>query len=146
MSTNSTLVLQPATVEDIPAITDVWFAAFTQPSIGELFPDSPAMRKWHRDWHRGDMETKPYQKYLKVVDTSVKDENGRPRLIAFGKWDLSSQAERGRRFPEWCSESPYQACEDLINGLEKERARVMGDTKCYCECRLDDWMIQGRFH
>jgi hypothetical protein len=127
-----TLVLEPATVEDVPAITALWFDAFKLPVVAQLFPDSPVMRQWHRDWHKGDMETRPYQRYLRVVDTASKDEQGRPRLAAFGKWDLAMPDERGRRFPQWCVESPYQACEDLINGKEKERKRVMGDRKHYC--------------
>lgn len=131
-ATESTLVLELASVEDVPAITSLWFDAFTQPVIGELFPDTPAMREWHQSWHRGDMQTKPHQKYLRVVDTASTDEQGRPRLAAFGKWDLAMPAERGRRFPQWCVDSPYQDCEDLIAGLEKERQRVMGDQKHYC--------------
>lgn len=134
-STANSLVLEPATPEDVPAITEIWFAAFTQPVIGQLFPNTPGMHKWHQDWHLRDFQTKPYQKYLRVVDTSSKDEQGRPRLVAFGKWDLSMPEERGRRFPHWHADSPYQECEDLITTLEKERKRVMGDEKHYC---MDD--------
>ncbi|KAJ5116640.1 hypothetical protein N7456_000988 [Penicillium angulare] len=130
-ASQNTLVLEPASVEDVPAITALWFDAFTQPAIGELFPDTPAMRAWNESWHRGDMETRPYQKYLRVIDTASTDEQGRPRLAAFGKWDLAMPEERGRRFSWWCEDSPYQDCEDLIDGLEQERKRVMGDQKHY---------------
>lgn len=140
-STANSLVLEPATLEDVPAITELWFAAFTQPVIGHLFPNTPGMHKWHRDWHLNDFQTKPYQKYLRVVDTNSKDEQGRPRLVAFGKWDLSMPEERGRRFPQWHADSPYQDCEDLITTLEKERKRVMGDEKHYC---MDD--ISHNYH
>ncbi|PCG94400.1 Acyl-CoA N-acyltransferase [Penicillium occitanis (nom. inval.)] len=131
-TSTTTLVLEEATIEDFPAIRDIWFAAFTQPVIGELFPDSPGMREWVlNDWHLNDFKTRPFQKYLCVADTASRDEQGRPRLVAFGKWDLSMPEERGRRFPQWHPSSPYERCEGLIDALEKERRRVMGDEKHY---------------
>lgn len=129
--TNS-LVLEPATADDVPAITEVWFAAFTQPVIGQLFPNTPGMHEWHRNWHLGNIQNKPSFRYLRVVDTSVRDEQDRPRLVAFAAWDLAMPEERGRRFPPWHADSPQQACDDLIAGLDKERKRVMGDVKHYC--------------
>ncbi|KAL3705681.1 hypothetical protein TMatcc_009354 [Talaromyces marneffei ATCC 18224] len=99
-STTSSLVLEEATIEDFPAIRDIWFAAFTQPVIG-------------------------------AIPRLSGDEQSRPRLVAFGKWDLSMPEERGRRFPQWHPSSPYERCEEFIDILEKERMRVMGDEKHY---------------
>lgn len=130
-SATNSLVLEPATPEDVPAITELWFASFTQPVIGQLFPNTPGMHQWHRDWHLGDIQ-KSHCRYLRVVDTESKDEQGRPRLVAFGKWDLAMPDERGRRFPHWHADSPYQECEDFIAELEQARKRVMGDEKHYC--------------
>ncbi|OQE00396.1 hypothetical protein PENVUL_c052G05550 [Penicillium vulpinum] len=129
-SATNSLVLELATPEDVPAITEVWFASFTQPVIGQIFPNTPGMHQWHRDWHMGDIQ-KSHHRYLRVVDTESKDEQGRPRLVAFGKWDLAMPDDRGRRFPQWHADSPYQQCEDLIENLEKARKRVMGDEKHY---------------
>ena len=131
-TTTNPLVLEPATAEDVPAITEVWFAAFTQPAIGQLFPNTPGMHEWHREWHRGNIQTKPNVRYLRVVDTESKDEQGRPRLVAFAVWDLAMPEERGLRFPPWHADSPHQACDHLITVLESERKRVMGDMKHYC--------------
>ncbi|CAI7668115.1 unnamed protein product [Penicillium palitans] len=129
-STTNSLVLELAAPEDVPAITEVWFASFTQPIIGEIFPNTPGMHQWHRDWHMKDIQ-KSNCRYLRVVDTESKDEQGRPRLVAFGKWDLAMPDERGRRFPIWHADSPYQQCEDFIAELEQSRKRVMGDEKHY---------------
>lgn len=131
-SATNHLVLEPATAEDVPAITEVWFASFTQPVIGQLFPNTPGMHEWHREWHRSNIQTKPNAKYLRVVDTASKDGQGRPRLVAFAVWDLAMPEERGRRFPPWHADSPHQACDDLITRLEMERKRVMGDERHYC--------------
>ncbi|KAJ6019841.1 hypothetical protein N7499_003052 [Penicillium canescens] len=130
-STANSLVLEPATPEDVPAITEVWFAALTQPVIGHLFPNTLGMHKWHQDWHHGDFQTKPYQKYLRVVDVNSKDEQSRSRLVAFGKWDLSMPEERGRRFSHWHADSPFQECEDFISALEKERKRVYRSARIF---------------
>ncbi|OQE37951.1 hypothetical protein PENCOP_c009G07109 [Penicillium coprophilum] len=129
-SSPNSLVLELATPGDVPALTEVWFAAFTQPVIGQLFPNTPGMHQWQRDRHYGDIQ-KPHYRYLRVVDTESKDEHGRPRLVAFGKWDLAMPDERGRRFPSWHADSPYQECEDCIASLEQARKRVMGDEKHY---------------
>lgn len=131
--TPDSFALEIATTEDVTAIVTLWFAAFTQDVIKRLFPDTPAMRTWHENWHRGDMETKKdFQTYLKVVDTAKKDEQGQFQLVAFGKWDKAMPDERGRRFPEWCKDSPYEECQGLIDTLEGERARVMGSVRHYC--------------
>ena len=131
-SKTSPLVLEPATAEDVPAIIDVWFAAFTQPLISQLLPDTPGMREWHRDWHLGNFQNRPSTKYLRIVYTESKDEQGRPRIVAFGVWDLAMPEDRGRRFPPWHVDCPQQSCEDFITTLESERKRVMGDVKNYC--------------
>ncbi|KAG0155349.1 hypothetical protein PDIDSM_924 [Penicillium digitatum] len=129
-STTNSLVLEPATIEDVPAITEIWFASFTQPLIRQIFPNTPGMHQWHRDWHMADIQ-KSHYRYLRVVDTEAKDKQGRPRLVAFGKWDLAMPDERGRRFPIWHADSPYQLCEEFIAELEQARKRVMGDEKHY---------------
>lgn len=131
-STANSLVLEPATEEDIPVMIEIWFAAFTQPSIRKLLPDTPGMREWHREWHLRNFQTMPSVKYLRVVDTESKDEQGRPRIVAFGVWDLGKREEQGRRFPPWHPDCPQEACEEFISGLEKERKRIMGDVRNYC--------------
>ncbi|KFY74621.1 hypothetical protein V499_05368 [Pseudogymnoascus sp. VKM F-103] len=130
-STTNSLVLELATAEDVPAIIDVWFAAFTQPTMRKLLPDTPGMREWHRDWHLGNFQTRPDTKYLRIVDPESKDEQGRPRIVAFGIWDLAMPEERGRRFPPWHPDCPQEECEAFVSGLESERKRVMGDEKNY---------------
>ncbi|KAJ5494605.1 hypothetical protein N7463_010692 [Penicillium fimorum] len=129
-SAANSLVLELATPEDVPAITEVWFASFTQPVIRQLFPNTRGMQQWQRDRHHEDIQ-KSHYRYLRVVDIESKDQQGRPRLVAFGKWDLAMPDERGRRFPLWHADSPYQQCEHLISELEKARKRVMSNEKHY---------------
>ncbi|ELR04416.1 hypothetical protein GMDG_01492 [Pseudogymnoascus destructans 20631-21] len=66
--TTNPLMLELATAEDVPTIFDVWFAAFTQPT-----------------------------KYLRIVDPESKDKQGRPRIVAFGMWDLDMPSTMASR-------------------------------------------------
>ena len=131
MATAGTLKLEPATLEDVPAITELWYVAFQD--MTKLFPDTPAMHQWWTDANRNDMIKKPFQKYLKVVDTESIDEQGRPRIVAFAKWDLSKLSDRGRRYPPWHDEQPGDECEAFFSKLDQDRTRVMGDLRHYCK-------------
>ncbi|OQE46325.1 hypothetical protein PENCOP_c001G04652 [Penicillium coprophilum] len=131
MSTPSPLVLELATLNDLPVITELWFTVFSDPGMRKLFPDTPGTREWFTEANRIDMLTKPYQKYIKIIDPNTKDAQGQARIVAYAKWDLAMPDERGARFPPWHGDMPGQDCDAFFGGLEKERKRVMGDRKHY---------------
>ncbi|KOS41871.1 hypothetical protein ACN38_g7252 [Penicillium nordicum] len=131
MSTPTPLVLELATIEDLPAITELWFTVFNDPGMRRLFPDTPGTRDWFTAANRTDMLTKPYQKYLKVIDPDTKDAQGQARIAAYAKWDLAMPDERGPRFPPWHGDMPSPDCDAFFGGLEDNRRRVMGDKKHY---------------
>jgi hypothetical protein len=131
MST-STLKLEPLTIEDNSALTELWFAAFSDPDLQRVFPNTPGVRKWMEDANAHDILNKPFQRYIKVIDTASKDADGRPRIAAYAKWDLSMPEERGRRYPPWHEEMPGEMCEAFFMKEEANRKRVMGDTKHFC--------------
>lgn len=132
MATPNTLRLEMATLDDVPALTDLWFAAFTDPQMRHLWPDTPGVRKWWDDANRNDMLNKPWQRYIKIVDTESTDPQGRERIAAFAKWDLAMPDERGRRYPPWHEDMPTHACDAFFQREESERRRIMGDQKHYC--------------
>ncbi|RJE27431.1 hypothetical protein PHISCL_00165 [Aspergillus sclerotialis] len=123
--------LEIATQEDILAMTDLWFAAFTDPAIRRLWPDTPGVRKWWNDANHNDLINKPFQRYIKIVDPESTDSQGRPRIAAYAKWDLSMPEERGRRYPPWHEDMPGQVCDAFFQREESERRRIMGDQKHY---------------
>ncbi len=137
----STLKLEPATLEDCPAITELWFSAFTKPEMRRFWPYTPAIRQWWTDANRHDMIKKPFQKYVKVVDTESVDEQGRPRIVAYAKWDLSMLADRGARWPAWHEEQPGSELDAFLRGLDQDRIRVMGEQKHYC--RILPWVCRA---
>ncbi|KAJ5594628.1 uncharacterized protein N7459_000836 [Penicillium hispanicum] len=133
MAAPTSLKLEPVTLDDVPAITELWFATFTDPDMQHLFPDTPNIRQWWDDANRQDLLNKPFQKYLKIVDPECSDDQGRPRLAAYAKWDTAMVDERGRRFPPWHADTPASDADALFNRFESNRRRVMGDEKHYCK-------------
>ena len=127
------LRIEPATVEDIPEITELWFTVFNDPVMSHMMPDTLAVRQWFSDTNTIDMHTKPYQKYLKVIDPS-RTEAGRPRIAAYAKWDLSMASERGPRFAPWHAEQPGPDCDAFFGAMEEKRQRLYGDRKNFCTC------------
>ncbi|KAJ5832204.1 acyl-CoA N-acyltransferase [Penicillium riverlandense] len=129
MTTPNCLELKPMTLEDNAALTELWFAAFSDPEIRQVFPDTPGVRKWLEDANRHDMLNKPFQRYVKVVDPTATDDQGRLRIAAYAKWDLAMPDERGRRYPPWHEDMPADVCDAFFLQEEKNRMRVMGDKK-----------------
>ncbi|KAK7437759.1 acetyltransferase [Colletotrichum acutatum] len=114
--TGKTLKLEEATLDDIPALTETWFAAFADDEvIRRLWPDTPGVRAWWDEANGGDMAAKPFQRFVKVVDVSSDVGTGvgteetkgrgeavgrgeevgkagggsRPRIAAWAKWDTN---------------------------------------------------------
>jgi hypothetical protein len=125
------LLLEPATLEDIQAITELWFTVFNDPIMSHMMPDTPGVRNWFSETNRTDMLSKPFQKYMKVVDPSVQVD-GRPRVVAYAKWDLAMPEERGPRFAPWHPEQPGPDCDAFFGGMEVKRKRLYGDRKNFC--------------
>lgn len=132
MTKPNALTLETVSLEDFPVLTEVWFAAFTDPDLRRLWPDTLGVRKWWDDANRHDLLNKPFQQYIKVVDHSSTDVQGRARIAAFAKWDLSMPEERGRRYPPWHEDMPGQVCDVFFQREEDERKREMEDKKHYC--------------
>ncbi|OQE21959.1 hypothetical protein PENSTE_c011G03323 [Penicillium steckii] len=131
-SIKSNLQILPATEDDIPALVDLWFKAFSiDPGMMQIFPDTPNMRKWFADYNALDFATKPYQYFIKVVDPEILDEQGFPRILAYAKWDTAMPNIRGPRFPPWDLETPGELATNVFDSLNGNRDRVMGDLKHY---------------
>ncbi|KAJ5116709.1 acetyltransferase [Penicillium angulare] len=129
MASPSLLKVEPITIDDIPGLIEIWYAAFTDPIMQEIFPDTPGVREWLAQGFQHDLSNRPFQPLLKVVDVNSKDLQGRPRIMGWGKWDLSMPEERGRRFLPWADDMLAEKCDGFFGGMEANRKRVMGDDK-----------------
>lgn len=155
MSNPNTLKQEPANVDDIPALTDLWFAAFTDPVLRRLWPDTPGVRKWWDEANRHDMLNKPFQRYIKIIDPSSSSSStyegqgdgkkATPRIIAYAKWDLAMPEERGRRYPPWHGDMPEHECDMFFEREENERRRVMGNRRHYCMMIHPCFLRSGRY-
>ncbi|KAJ5219709.1 hypothetical protein N7468_008913 [Penicillium chermesinum] len=132
MSPESPFKLEPLTVEDIPALTELWFAAFSSPQLRTAFPDTPGVRAWIAQNNLDSLQNRPFQKYIKVIDPATLDANGRPRLVAYAKWDLATQEERGDRFSAWAPEMPREILDPWFQAKEAMRRRLMQERKHVC--------------
>ncbi|KAE8349876.1 acyl-CoA N-acyltransferase [Aspergillus coremiiformis] len=124
-STPSTLRLEEITLDDIPQMTEVWFRAFGTPHNLILFPDTPGVRAWWDETNRHDLLNRPYQKFIKVVDSA------KPScIVAYGKWDLEPD-QCGERYPPWHEESNSEICSEFFGGIENQRRNVMQGRRHY---------------
>jgi hypothetical protein len=57
MTSPNKLILEPATPDDIPTMIDIWFAAFTDPTMQRLWPDTSGVREWWEDANRREIVT-----------------------------------------------------------------------------------------
>lgn len=130
---SSTLILLPITDEDIPAITNLWYDSLYRPSFSQIWPNTPVCRAWWDAANRADLHHKPYQHYLKVIDTATDN-----RIIAYGKWDLAMAETRGSRFPRWCGDTVAEVANRYVHSLDSERERVCGERPSYCENMAPD--------
>ncbi|KXJ87047.1 acyl-CoA N-acyltransferase [Microdochium bolleyi] len=134
-SSKPQLVLEPCTLADMPLLSDLWFAAFTDPGLRVLWPDTPRVRAWWDLSNTSDFTHKPdTQVFLKVVDRATLDPaTSRPRIAAYAKWDLCCPPrDAGQRYPAWAEpDMPARVCDEFFAREAAERARVMGDERHY---------------
>ncbi|RLL98080.1 hypothetical protein CFD26_106066 [Aspergillus turcosus] len=121
----STFEIRLMEPQDVSAITELWYKAFSIPQNLKMFPDTPGVRQWWDEAHRQDILHNPHRRYLKVVDVSSPGS-----IVAYAKWDLNPQ-QSGPRFPPWHEESYHRACNELFGMLEKERNKFFRDKRFY---------------
>jgi hypothetical protein len=132
MTSPNKLILEPATPDDIPTMIDIWFAAFTDPTMQRLWPDTSGVREWWEDANRREMLDRSSCRYIKVVDPGSTDGPGKRRVAAWAKWDLAMPEERKRRYPPWHEDMPGEECDVFFGREERERERVMGGLTHFC--------------
>ncbi|KAJ5280048.1 acetyltransferase [Penicillium angulare] len=129
MSNANHLKLEGVVSEDIHALVELWFAAFSDPHSRSLFPDTTGVKNWLQDAISRDMLEHPFQTYMKIIDTGSKDTDGKPPIAAYAKWDFSLAEERGPRYPPWHTDMPKGLCDAFVRRGENNRRRVMGNEK-----------------
>lgn len=122
------LKLELARIEDVPELIQLWYNAFSIPSLLAIWPDTPGVRQWWESAIHYDMLNKPREKYLKVIDSQT------GRIAAYAKWSLETSKERGPRFPPWHPDMDARRNEEYFQRLEEVRDRLVGSSsKNFCK-------------
>ena len=123
---NTMFQLHPLTADDLPALVQLWYDAFSIPINLRLFPDTPGVRAWLEDYHRASL-ARSDQHYLKITA----DPASSPPLVAMVKWDFNTTAP-GHRFPAWPVDSDQGFCDAFFGSMDEARRHIMGPRPHYC--------------
>lgn len=128
------LIVQPATEADVPRAVEIEAAAYGPSQFTPiLFPGPmPANAQEERAAFfikglREDATTR----WHKVVDTEDLTDDGEARMVAVAKWHVFTEKPHftPRSFGQGTN---AEACELLFGGLQRQRARILGDTPNVC--------------
>lgn len=133
-------IVLPATIPDIAAVYDIYFAAFEGEPVSEiLFPwdvKDKDFRKGHTAhtldyWHHDDL-----QYTFKCIDT----ESG--EIVGMALWDVHwkhrSQEKRGKPAVDWLNDQQKERAEGLIIPLWEKKEQLLGGQPHVCK-----WLRRG---
>lgn len=126
---SSRFKIEPVTLEDIPALTELWYTAFSIKENLQMFPNTPGVRQWWNEANSAALE-KPDMRMLKVIDMQSPD-----RIVAYAKWNLAAH-KYGARYPPWHEDSDQELCAKLFGLTQEYRERVLGSQEHYCRSLL----------
>lgn len=126
------LEVQPATEADASRAVEIENIAYgPSPFSAILFPGPmPADAKSGRaEFLTKQLNEDSTTRWIKVVDTDLEGE----QMVAFSKWHVYTEKPKLtlREFGQGCN---IEACEMLFGGLQKQRARILGDRPYVCKC------------
>lgn len=127
------LEITQASKEDAPALSEVFFAAFSDDFNRRMFPPAPDTRAWMiENAFGGKGPAKNSEIFLKITDPSQPD-----TPVAVAKWIRPlSAAERGEyeaeARPAWPVSSDPEICDWFFGMMDEQHHRLMGDRPHYC--------------
>lgn len=129
--------LTPVLPSDAPAITDVFFASFTNALSQRMSPDTEDVRAFENAFFKHAAEEAQSSKgsdFIKVVASEPGQEGQDPVIAGFALWKYYE----GERDPhegekiEWPPSSDSALCESFFTGVDQERKMTIGDQPHYC--------------
>jgi GNAT superfamily N-acetyltransferase len=130
------LILRPAIPSDAPALTDIYFSAFSSDDISLLcFPrGSPSVYAFWYDSIIDEMKD-PNSHFLCIVDEDAQapaspTDSTAPtqRIIAYAKW-VSPAAPLTTNLPTWPAGSDTALANHFFGNLVRSHERIMGGRK-----------------
>ncbi|EMC95807.1 hypothetical protein BAUCODRAFT_24807 [Baudoinia panamericana UAMH 10762] len=119
--------IRGAEVEDVPAMTDVFFHSFNAPFWRYFIADNPVNRKWWDDsWTMGIQN--PTDRSFVVEDTDKSN-----RIVAFSRWMIpQADGKLDRLWPELPGEWDQGVAGAFFGGMEENRVELMGKRPHWC--------------
>lgn len=129
-----TYTISRASVGSIPSIVNVSLAAFSDPVIRTIYPDSPPAREWLASSINFSMTSSPdSQNTIYMIAT----EDAKGEIVAFGKWIVIKD---GEKLKDWRERLPLPLAVDMSEekldwfdgAMKKQHEAIMGERGHYC--------------
>lgn len=123
--------IRPATKEDVPGLTDVFFHSFNAPFWQYFMPDNANNRKWWSEGWTISLEN-PTDRNFVVEDTQANN-----RIVAFSRWIVpQDDGNKERKWPDSPMEPQDEEHQEVggafFGGMEENRAELMGNRPHWC--------------
>lgn len=140
------LVLSPATLEDLPVISTMFPRSYhNSPFFKKMLPDTPANEKWWQESHRIALHD-PLTRVVKVTD------QGNGEIVGLVRWVLPREGEGPQpgsekgRWPEFTDDVDKTLSGPMFGFMAQRREEVMGDKRHYCTSESQIRSFRGRPH
>lgn len=129
--------LTPVLPSDAPAITDIFFASFTNALSQRMSPDTEDVRAFETAFFKNAAEEAQSSKgsdFIKVVASEPGQEGQDAVIAGFALWKYyegEKDPHEGEKI-EWPPSSDSALCESFFTGVDQERKMAIGDQPHYC--------------
>ncbi|KAL4931810.1 GNAT family N-acetyltransferase [Aspergillus undulatus] len=128
--------LTAALPTDAPAITSVYFSAFTNDLSNRIMPNTPDVAAFQTALFQKaaeDSQAGRATDLIKIVGTSP-DQSQDPVIAGFALWkffEADSDDEKKEEETQWPQNSDAELCESFFSKVDGERRRAVGDQPHY---------------
>lgn len=133
-----------ASKEDAPALSEVFFAAFSDDVNRRMFPPAPDTRAWMIENAFGGKDpAKDSEIFLKITDPSQPD-----MPVAVAKWIRPLSAAERRESeadprPAWPVSSDPEICDWFFGMMDEHHHRLMANRPHYCKLPIVLFLHEG---
>ena len=116
------LVLSPATLADVPALTNIYMVTFTE----SLFPRTPSVREWTNEKQIKSMAEDKRARFITITEDG--------QITAYAKWLMPTNekddSDDPSQVPSW-PEGVGRDFDDFHLALARKRKELMGERPYY---------------
>jgi hypothetical protein len=113
-----------ATIDDVPTLIDIYFAAFQNPMALAAFPDVPTVRKWWTEMIAEEIED-PDVIIFKAVEKQENAVGDEGTIVAWAEWNKPTDKKEDIDLPDWPVGSDSKVAQDFFSQAEEITKRLM---------------------